>query len=42
MILSRGNTVELGKLYRDWRGKDPSVEPMLIDRGLKADSAAKK
>ena len=42
MILSRGNTVELGKLYRDWRGKDPSVEPMLIDRGLKADSAVKK
>jgi len=42
MILSRGNTVELGTLYRDWRGKDPSVEPMLIDRGLKADSAAKK
>ncbi|NII72781.1 peptidyl-dipeptidase Dcp [Dyella sp. SG562] len=42
MILSRGNTVELGKLYRDWRGKDPSVEPMLIDRGLKAEPAAKK
>ena len=42
MILSRGNTVELGQLYRDWRGKEPSVEPMLIDRGLKADSAAKK
>ncbi|WNL46770.1 peptidyl-dipeptidase Dcp [Dyella sp. BiH032] len=41
MILSRGNTVELGQLYRDWRGKEPSVEPMLIDRGLKADSAAK-
>jgi peptidyl-dipeptidase Dcp len=35
MILSQGNTVELGKLYHDWRGKDPSVEPMLIDRGLK-------
>ncbi len=24
MILSRGNTVELAKLYNDWRGKDPS------------------
>jgi peptidyl-dipeptidase Dcp len=34
-ILSRGNTVELGKLYRDFRGKDPSIEPMLKDRGLK-------
>ncbi|TBR36259.1 MULTISPECIES: peptidyl-dipeptidase Dcp [Dyella] len=41
MILSRGNTEELGKLYRDWRGKDPSVEPMLIDRGLKADPKAR-
>jgi peptidyl-dipeptidase Dcp len=35
MILSRGNTVELSKLYKDWRGQDPSIEPMLIDRGLK-------
>ena len=35
MILSRGNTVELSKLYKDWRGEDPSIEPMLIDRGLK-------
>ena len=34
-ILSRGNTEELGKLYRDFRGKDPSIEPMLKDRGLK-------
>jgi peptidyl-dipeptidase Dcp len=34
-ILSRGNTVELSKLYKDWRGQDPSIEPMLIDRGLK-------
>ena len=37
MVLSRGNTVELDKLYRDFRGKDPSVEPMLVSRGLKAD-----
>lgn len=37
MILSRGNTVELSKLYKDWRGQDPSIEPMLIDRGLKAE-----
>ena len=35
MILSRGNTVELSKLYKDWRGKDPSIEPMLENRGLK-------
>jgi peptidyl-dipeptidase Dcp len=35
MILSRGNTEELDKLYKEWRGSDPSVEPMLINRGLK-------
>jgi len=34
-ILSRGNTVELSTLYRDFRGKDPSVEPLLHNRGLK-------
>ncbi|MDG2539988.1 peptidyl-dipeptidase Dcp [Dyella jiangningensis] len=35
MVLSRGNTEELGKMYKDWRGKDPSIEPMLLNRGLK-------
>ncbi|HEY9131927.1 MAG TPA: peptidyl-dipeptidase Dcp [Dyella sp.] len=35
MVLSQGNTQDLSTLYRTWRGKDPSVEPMLIDRGLK-------
>jgi peptidyl-dipeptidase Dcp len=35
MVLSRGNTEELSKLYKDWRGQDPSIEPMLINRGLK-------
>ncbi|MGH8031164.1 MAG: peptidyl-dipeptidase Dcp [Luteimonas sp.] len=34
-ILSRGNTVELSALYRDFRGKDPSVGPLLESRGLK-------
>jgi peptidyl-dipeptidase Dcp len=34
-ILSRGNTVDLATLYRDFRGKDPSVEPLLGNRGLK-------
>jgi len=41
MILSRGNTVELGNLYKTWRGKDPNVEPMLIDRGLKEEPKKK-
>jgi peptidyl-dipeptidase Dcp len=35
MILSRGNTEDLAKMYKDWRGKEPSIEPMLINRGLK-------
>jgi peptidyl-dipeptidase Dcp len=35
MVLSRGNTEDLAQMYKAWRGKDPSVEPMLIDRGLK-------
>ncbi|WP_201314737.1 peptidyl-dipeptidase Dcp [Dyella sp. EPa41] len=35
MVLSRGNTEELAKMYKDWRGKDPSIEPMLLNRGLK-------
>ena len=34
-ILSRGNTVDLATLYRDFRGKNPSVEPLLESRGLK-------
>ena len=34
-ILSRGNSVELADLYREFRGKDPSVEPLLVNRGLK-------
>ena len=35
MILSRGNSLDLATLYKNWRGQDPSIEPMLIDRGLK-------
>ncbi|WP_152569224.1 peptidyl-dipeptidase Dcp [Oleiagrimonas soli] len=35
MILSRGNTEDLGKMFRDFYGKDPEVGPMLKDRGLK-------
>ena len=34
-ILSRGNSEDLAKMYRDFRGKDPSVEPLLENRGLK-------
>ena len=34
MVLSRGNSEDLAKMYAAWRGKDPSVEPMLKYRGL--------
>ena len=34
MILSRGNTEELGKMYSAWLGGEPSIEPMLKFRGL--------
>jgi len=33
-ILSRGNSSDLEQLYRDWRGHDPLIEPMLKNRGL--------
>jgi peptidyl-dipeptidase Dcp len=35
MVLSRGNTEDLAKLYAAWRGRDPSVEPMMKYRGLR-------
>jgi peptidyl-dipeptidase Dcp len=34
MILSRGNTEDLSKMYRDFRGRDPKIEPLLETRGL--------
>ena len=34
LVLSRGNTEDLEQMYEAWRGKAPSVEPMLKDRGL--------
>lgn len=33
-ILSRGNSTDLAELYRVWRGHDPQIEPMLVNRGL--------
>jgi peptidyl-dipeptidase Dcp len=37
MILSKGNSEDLDAAYRAFRGRDPSVEPLLIERGLKAE-----
>lgn len=34
MILSRGNTEELSKMYSAWLGGEPTIEPMLKFRGL--------
>jgi len=41
MVLSRGNTEDLETLYEAWRGKKPTVEPMLKYRGLETEGAAK-
>ncbi len=36
LILSRGNTEDEAEMFRSFRGRDPSIEPLLKDRGLKA------
>ena len=38
MILSRGGSQEEGAMYRAFRGRDPIVEPLLEQRGLKPSS----
>ena len=39
MILSRGNTQDLEKMYSMWAGGEPSIEPMLKFRGLVPDNS---
>lgn len=39
MILSRGNTQELGKMYESWRGAPPNTKAMLKHRGLEVSPA---
>jgi peptidyl-dipeptidase Dcp len=34
MILSRGNTEDYNKMYKDFRGRAPEITPMLKKRGL--------
>jgi peptidyl-dipeptidase Dcp len=33
--LSRGNTEDYAKMFRDFRGRDPDISAMLAHRGLK-------
>ncbi|MGH9641455.1 MAG: M3 family metallopeptidase [Terriglobales bacterium] len=40
MVLSRGNTEDLGKMYAAWYGGEPPVEPMLRERGLLPEDSA--
>jgi peptidyl-dipeptidase Dcp len=35
MLLSRGGTEDAAAMYRAFRGRDPSIEPLLEQRGLK-------
>lgn len=35
MVLSRGNTLDYDEMYKDFRGSEPSIDPMLKARGLK-------
>ena len=35
MVLSKGNTEDLAKMYSNWRGHAPSIAPMIKARGLK-------
>jgi peptidyl-dipeptidase Dcp len=41
MVLSRGNTEELGKMYDAWRGGPPTSKAMLKYRGLEESGATK-
>ena len=34
MILSRGNTIDYGTMFRNFTGHDPDITPMLTFRGL--------
>jgi peptidyl-dipeptidase Dcp len=37
-ILSRGGTADAAELYREFRGRDPIVDPLLAARGLKPEA----
>jgi peptidyl-dipeptidase Dcp len=39
MVLSRGNTEDLAKMYEAWRGAPPNTKAMLKYRGLEESPA---
>jgi peptidyl-dipeptidase Dcp len=39
MVLSRGNTEDLAKMYEAWLGSEPKIDPMLKYRGLEKSTA---
>jgi peptidyl-dipeptidase Dcp len=41
MVLSRGNTEDLAKMYEKWRGAPPNTKAMLKDRGLEESGPGK-
>jgi peptidyl-dipeptidase Dcp len=41
MVLSRGNTEDLAKMYESWRGAPPNTKAMLKHRGLEDSAPAK-
>ena len=42
MVLSRGNSEDLARMYSNWLGHPPEAAPMLKYRGLKEDAAPPK
>ncbi|MFI5196394.1 MAG: peptidyl-dipeptidase Dcp [Chitinophagales bacterium] len=41
MILSRGNTQDLATMFKNFRGHEPDIQPMLENRGLVTDARKK-
>jgi peptidyl-dipeptidase Dcp len=41
MVLSRGNTEDLAKMYAAWLGAEPAIGPMLKERGLEPAASPK-
>ena len=42
MVLSKGGTVDAAALYRNFRGRDPNIDALLEERGLKGGDSAVK